>query len=378
MATIDEMSEKLRLKLLEIGENHNDVWGVLEDTPTKPHDSLTDTFKAWERRFLITEYKNRNIILQYSPDDEELLMIGDFFVNEYRRIEREYPLPEINFNELLDEINRAFFRIEEYMRGSINWYQYFGFNDAFTKLFYKAKNPKNFSHRNSKLIGEYYRLLSRLAVDFDQADYENDTASNNDDFVKDCEEINYLQWDRIEEFGDFTTQDEIDEYERKFGIADIYKSIEASQRLIVTASTEGNKKKDDTDQTDDKVLKIVPQAAEQLNEILRSYFIDSQHTALEQLLIAGKASDLTLVFNGNGNQLSDSFLQLYKNNLLTGTNKKTLIRWIVDNFSFKRPNGSIHTYKEDTVEGIISGNDTPCKNPIIRIENGQVFRAVNK
>jgi hypothetical protein len=378
MATIDEMSEKLRLKFLEIAEKHKDVWGASEATSEKPYDIVTDTFKAWEREYFSRQYRTCLLLLEHEPDEINLLILRDYFLSEYERIEMEYPLPEINFNELLDEINRAFFRLEEYMRGSINWYQYFGFNDAFTKLFYKAKSTNYYSIPTCKLIGEYWRLLNRLNYDFDKSDFENQSACDNEAFVKDCEEISYIQWHRLNEFNEFTTQDEIDEYERKFSIADIHKSIVASQQLIITEPTERSKKEDDTDLHDDKILNIVPRAAEQLNEILKSYFTESQQTALEQLLIAGKAGDRPLVFNGNGNQLSDSFLQLYKNKLLTGTNKKTLIRWIVDNFSFKKPNGSISTFKNETVERTISRNDTPCKNPIIKIENGQVFRAVNK
>ena len=43
-------------------------------------------------------------------------------------------------------------------------------------------------------------------------------------FCKDCEEIEYLNWERIDEFTAFSTPDEIAESERKFSITDLLKA----------------------------------------------------------------------------------------------------------------------------------------------------------
>jgi hypothetical protein len=236
MLTFDVMSERLRLKWIEISKVFNEanpnhfLWA--EEVPQKPNKMITDTHKAWERQSYSIQYRNTRLLLEHRPDDKDLKKLESYFLSEYRRIEREYPLPEINFNELIDEINRAFFRLEEFTSGRLGWYNYYGFNDAFTKLFIISKNPKYYSIHTCKLIGQYWMLLTRIDDDLNKADYENDTASTNEDFEKDCVEIGYLQWDRIEEFNHFTTQDEIDDYEKKFGIADIYNFISSGQQAV--------------------------------------------------------------------------------------------------------------------------------------------------
>lgn len=130
----------------------------------------------------------------------------------------------MRFQEIITEINNAFFRLESFMNGTVKNYQYFGFNEAFTKLFNEAIKPENFNYNNCKLIGEYWKLTEQIRVDFDQSDFENSEADENELFCKDCNEIMYLNWERIEEFTAFSTPDEIAESERKFSITDILKT----------------------------------------------------------------------------------------------------------------------------------------------------------
>ena len=128
-----------------------------------------------------------------------------------------------NLSELIEGINNAFFRIESFMNGKVNDYLHFGFNDAFTKLFFEIRKPENYTYANCKLIGKYYELTSQISFNYDKSDFENDNAYENEIFCKDCEEIMYLNWERVEEFCQFSTPDEIAEYERKFSITDIVK-----------------------------------------------------------------------------------------------------------------------------------------------------------
>src|SRR5690606_19382710 len=51
---------------------------------------------------------------------------------------------------------------------------------------------------------------------------------NNKAFCNDCNVLTSLNWDRIDEFNEFTTQDEIDEQNRKKSISDIIKLNKAS------------------------------------------------------------------------------------------------------------------------------------------------------
>ena len=123
--------------------------------------------------------------------------------------------------ELIGEINNAFYKLESYMDSRLDNYRYFGFDSAFTKLFKEAEKNENYSYDNCILIGRYWKVLEQIRYDHDQGDYDNLNALNNNDFNKDCEEISYLAWDRIEDFDKFTTADEKAEEEKKFSITDV-------------------------------------------------------------------------------------------------------------------------------------------------------------
>jgi hypothetical protein len=130
----------------------------------------------------------------------------------------------MKFQEIVNEINNAFFRIESFMNGTLSGYQHFEFNEAFTKLFIETRKPENYTYNNCKLIGKYWELTEQIRVDYDKSDFENPEAYENEMFCKDCEEIMDLNWERIEEFTAFSTPDEILESERKFSITDILKA----------------------------------------------------------------------------------------------------------------------------------------------------------
>jgi len=136
----------------------------------------------------------------------------------------------MNFKEIVTEINNAFFRVDSFMNGKISSYQYFGFNETFTKLFVEVRKPENFTYLNCKLIGSYWKLIQQISFDIDKCDYINiDFVWNEDNeaevlgFDKDVNEIMFLYNDTLDEFNTFLTSDEIEEDERKFTITDILK-----------------------------------------------------------------------------------------------------------------------------------------------------------
>jgi hypothetical protein len=131
----------------------------------------------------------------------------------------------MKFQKIVTEINNAFFRLESFMNGTIMDYQYFGFKEAFINLFTEARKHENFNYDNCKLIGKYFQLTEQIRIDTDKGDYENcEIAIDNKMFCKDCNEILYLNWERIEDFEEFSTPDEITESERKYSITDILKA----------------------------------------------------------------------------------------------------------------------------------------------------------
>jgi len=140
----------------------------------------------------------------------------------------------MKFQKIVTEINNAFFRLESFMNGTIMDYQYFGFKEAFINLFTEARKHENFNYDNCKLIGKYFQLTEQIRIDTDKGDYKNcEIAIDNKMFCKDCNEILYLNWERIEDFEEFLTPDEITESERKYSITDILKAPALPPQPIV-------------------------------------------------------------------------------------------------------------------------------------------------
>jgi hypothetical protein len=124
-----------------------------------------------------------------------------------------------NVNEVIAEINNAFFRLERFMEGNIDYYDYFGFNDAFTQLFNEVKKPKNYTIENCELIDKYWFLIQQVSFDFDKSEFVNLDAYENEAFCKDCNEMDKLM-NRVEEFIYFGGEEE----EPKVSINDIIKN----------------------------------------------------------------------------------------------------------------------------------------------------------
>lgn len=129
----------------------------------------------------------------------------------------------LEYNALIENINNAFFRLESFMNGTLLKYNHFDFDSAFTQLFYLTKREANYTYGNCKRINEYWELTQQVRIDYDKSNFKNIKAYNNKAFCNDCNVLTSLNWDRIDEFNEFTTQDEIDKQNRKKSISDIIK-----------------------------------------------------------------------------------------------------------------------------------------------------------
>lgn len=140
-----------------------------------------------------------------------------------------------NVGEVISDINNAFFRLEKFMQGNIKYYDYYGFNDAFTQLFDEVKKPKNYTIENCDLIDKYWFLIQQVSFDFDKSEFDNLDAYENEAFCKDCNEMDLLI-DRVEEFIYFGDEEE----EPKVSINDIIKNkpISINSTLKSTPATE--------------------------------------------------------------------------------------------------------------------------------------------
>lgn len=137
-------------------------------------------------------------------------------------------LINLTFSETKELIENAFFRIESFINGSFTNYQYFGFDGAFSKLFFEGKKPENFTYENCKLIGKYGDICGQIGYDFENGDYANQDANDNSGFCNDCKELWDLVWGG--EFALFLTPDDIQEAERKASITDIQKTVTGQQK----------------------------------------------------------------------------------------------------------------------------------------------------
>ena len=133
-------------------------------------------------------------------------------------------IPENNklvYNDIVVKINNAFFRLESFANGTLTEYKHFDFDTAFSELFYITKKPINYTYENCKLINQYWELTEQIRIDYDKSNFKNFSALKNKAFCNDCDVITSINWDRIEQFNEFTTQDEIDRQNKKKSIADI-------------------------------------------------------------------------------------------------------------------------------------------------------------
>lgn len=116
-----------------------------------------------------------------------------------------------------------------------------------------------------------------------------------------------------------------------------------------------------------------PGAIPVIFEILKDYFKPEHQVQLSSLLNSGEKPKEMLVFQDNGNRLTDTFRKLIEHDFIIGCSKNDLQQWIVKNFEFTYRN-QIQPFLPKTVEKYISTKEYPSKNPLIKIENGKIVK----
>ena len=115
-----------------------------------------------------------------------------------------------------------------------------------------------------------------------------------------------------------------------------------------------------------------PEAIQTIFDQLKGFFKPEQQTQLLDILKTGNTASDKLKFMDNGNRLTDTFKKLIEYGFITGCSKKVLQDWICLNFMFVQGNLT-KSYNLATVERTLSGNQNPCKNPLIQIVNGSII-----
>ena len=161
---------------------------------------VTDKYKNYEERYYKSQIDICNAILNAVPNQNEITTIKTEFKNKLIDLRKRIPLPDTEINKLISEINNAFYRLEKFMKGIDLEYNAYYFNDAFTLLFNEMNKLENKSASNDALINGYYTIINQICFDYDKSDFLNTDAYENEDFNRDCNEIEYLACDRYEEF----------------------------------------------------------------------------------------------------------------------------------------------------------------------------------
>lgn len=164
-------------------------------------DYVTDTYKNYEQRYLEYQIEVCDTILNTVPNDKNIVEFKKQFEKSLIQLRKEHPVPAINIDTIISDINNAFFRLENFMKGTVSIYQSFLFNDAFTLFFNELNKVENIKPKNFDLRDSYHYLLTQIDYAYDKSEFKNQKAYDNDDFNRDCNEICYLHFDRAAEFG---------------------------------------------------------------------------------------------------------------------------------------------------------------------------------
>lgn len=234
----DDKSKKIPISN-ELDQIDRNLWNWLKefeetnyyiDIPEaieEKRDWVTDTYLNYEERNFKYQLEICNIILEKVPEEEFILKYKKEYEKKIIELRKEIPLPDVSIEKLISDINNAFYRLEKFMQGSTLEYKTFLFNDAFTLFFNELKKLENVNYHNDSICIGYYKLINQICYDYDKSEFNNTDAYDNDDFNRDCNEIEYLACDRYEDFN-FPE----DEQQIKISITDLIKPINNIPKVI--------------------------------------------------------------------------------------------------------------------------------------------------
>jgi len=187
----------------------------------------------------------------------------------------------------------------------------------------------------------------------------------------------FSEWDSIEE-EDFWEKFSKSNYFDWLNFPEINSSVRTisflSKEILSTEKNENTLSVQQPKDNNEKPLPTIKtEAIPIIFEILKDFFDARSQNEFKTILETFGNTNEKLNFKSNGNQLADTFKKLFDNHFITGLQKNDLINWIALNFNFLY-RSKVTDFKTKTLELIISGNQNPCKNPIIEIKNGQISK----
>ncbi len=152
----------------------------------------------------------------------------------------------------------------------------------------------------------------------------------------------------------------------------ILKELEEAVSKVIDILKEGGKIVDA--ESPNKLTKASPvfkdEIVKEFFTVLKNYFSANAQQQLLELLTTKEDADEPLLFYGPGNQLADTFKQLYSANLITSCNKSELEDWIQTNFLY-RDKGMQKHYTEKYLKDIISSNTKGCQSPLLDVKKSE-------
>lgn len=197
---------------------------------------VVDSFKNYEERNFKYQIAICDSILEKYHDEKIIIEYKKKFEMNLIQLRKQFPIPSVNIETIISDINNAFFRLENFMKGTISIYQSFLFNDAFTMFFNELSKLENINPKNFDLRDGYHTLLYHIDYAYDKSEFKNQKAYDNDDFNRDCNEICYLHSNRAAEFG---ISIDLDDYKYEMpSIVDIIKESATDKPEIINIDFE--------------------------------------------------------------------------------------------------------------------------------------------
>jgi hypothetical protein len=230
--TVDNELEQTVTDLSNWRKKHQNIvrFLPLERIIEEKADYVIDTYKDYEERYLKLQLENCNIFLEEVPNDEVLIDCKKKLENKLIELRKQIPLPSKNIDILINEINNAFYRLEQFMKGKILAYKSFLFNDAFTLLLNELNKIENVNIKYDSIGNTYWYLMNQLAYAYDKSEFENQDAYKNEDFNRDSNEIDYIQSYRLQ---DLCGKMNLEDYQFELpSIIDIFNNTEVDNKNV--------------------------------------------------------------------------------------------------------------------------------------------------
>lgn len=160
---------------------------------------------------------------------------------------------------------------------------------------------------------------------------------------------------------------------RKIQLSNVKRLLTEKLNLIIEHSEDESTMTNPLETIIDSTPKLIPEVIPELFNILKDFFTPDQQAGLETLLKTGKCNNSPLLFNDNGNRLTDAFRKLKEKDFIICCGKKDLEKWIQLNFNYVSKK-TITAYTPDYLEKCVSRKDFICKKPLFEIENSKIVR----